>query len=358
MSDVNDQFNANMREQAELLAKKKALETHKVEEQFRRLEENRQTEDTYKRMSFAPLTAEAIETLRSENSTYIESARNSMSFIDDSFRQIVPFFNKNIILIGASTGEGKSTSSANIALSVIRQRKRCLVIVNEEVASDVYNRVTALIKGWSYNNHDSITREQEATYNDYYGKLAPMMTVVDNRFMGLDNPTTTLEGIEALFNKLKTDENRYDCIILDYIQKVDRSLRNPQMSAWQVMDRVMKFIDNFKGEYGAPIVVMAQLKAASKENEIPFKERIEGYKAIVNPVTCALEIRADKDRMRTEWVLHKGRFTSSLGKSFFTGWDRGRYVPYTADFQQKVDKIKFERLESSTEATNVTRTKE
>jgi hypothetical protein len=106
----------------------------------------------------------------------------------------------------------------------------------------------------------------------------------------------------------------------------------------------MKLLDNFKGSYPAPIVVMSQLKAASKENETPFKERIEGYKAIVNPVTCALEIRADKANMRTEWVLHKGRFKTSLGKSFFTGWDRGRYVPWDAKFQEKVEQIKMDRL--------------
>ncbi len=105
-----------------------------------------------------------IDQLRKSNAEYIAAAQKPMKFICNAFAGSVPFFRKNCIVIGAPTGQGKTTLLANACMSVMMQKNpqtgkkgRVLVISNEEASEDVFNRITALIKGFSYTNHNEFT---------------------------------------------------------------------------------------------------------------------------------------------------------------------------------------------------------
>jgi HrpA-like RNA helicase len=65
--------------------------------------------------------------------------KKSMVFMNDRFRLVVPYFQKNLILIGADTGDGKSTTVANAIYSTITKINpatgkygRVMVLSNEE----------------------------------------------------------------------------------------------------------------------------------------------------------------------------------------------------------------------------------
>jgi hypothetical protein len=224
------------------------------------------------------------------------------------------------------------------------QGKKTLIITNEELDTDVYNRVTCLIKGWGYTNHKKFTQEQIDTFNDFYEKLGPMLTVVSDNFEGVAGKTTTLEGIKALLNSLLSLPTKYEVIIIDYFQNISSSLEHPSMEEWRVLDELGKFLDNYRKIYNAPIVLLSQLKP---DEDLPFKERIERSKAIFNKCTCALEVVADPKNSTTVFSCHKSRFSGGIGKTITVGFDKGMYVKNDDKFIERVHKQNMLKLESN-----------
>lgn len=305
-----------------------------------------------KKINFGAMTPEQIAEIQSANDDYIEAARNRMEFIDPAFDKLVPFFRKNLLLIGAKTGEGKSTAAANIAESVMRQvnpvtgkKRRALILTNEEKAEDFYNRVTALTKGWHYTNHSDFTEEQIATFRKAIPLLAAggRLTVVDNTFGGSHGMTTSIEGIEQIFENLLEKKEYYDVVIIDYYQNIIHCKTNPHMSENDVQAKLSRMLDRYKNIYPAPIVVFCQINAPDKDDKTPFQQRIKGRKMIMDPSTVAMELGADRKKKATQFTFWKSRFTQAVGKAMMMGYQNGRYVPYNIAFQEKVQKDEYER---------------
>jgi hypothetical protein len=302
---------------------------------------------------FSEVSEDIVNIIRKDNSDYIKAAKKAMMFINPTFGGVVPFFRKNLILIGGKTGEGKSTAVANIVWSTITQRNpltgeycKALVISNEEVAADVYNRITCQAHGWHYTNHDKFTDEQLNTFDMAIQALAKngRLTVVDNNYNGANGVTTSIEGIQAIFDSLIQAKDYYDVVIIDYYQNVKFSKKNPKLTEWEVQAQLAAALDRYKNEYPAPIVVMAQVDPPDQDSKTPFEYRIKGRKVITDPSTIIMEMVAERDRYRTKWVVHKSRFTEAVGGCFYTGYDRGRFVEYSPDFQRQVNML-IERRE-------------
>jgi hypothetical protein len=79
--------------------------------------------------------------------------------------------------------------------------------------------------------------------------------------------------------------------------------------------------------------VLGQLK---EDENLPFKEAIEGRKVIANRATCCLEVKANFENKTTSWFVRKSRFSASLGKEIKTGFDKGKYVVYDDTFAKKI----------------------
>lgn len=355
MSELKDQVLQDMEKEMELDRKKAVIEENRITVQHARIEQSKKDLELIKNSTFGPLSNSEIDKLVKNNDEYIEGARHAMLFVNEEFRNVVPFFRKNLILIGGKTGEGKSTTVANIILETIRQvnpltgkKRRVLVLSNEEKPEDVYNRVTCLIKGWSYVNHDKFTDEMVLTFRKYIPLLAKdgLLTVIDNSYGGVMGMTTTIEGIKTIFDNLIRDGEYYDVIIIDYYQKINMSKEDPTMADWQVQAKLADMLDNYKNVYPAPIVVMAQVKPPGEDNS-PFEHRIKGRKVITDPATLIMEMVAEREHLRTKWVVHKSRFTGSVGADFYTGFDQGRFVEYDNEFMAKVLKIKEDRQKAA-----------
>jgi len=196
------QFDNDLQEMAELKKKESVIKKARVEFQYEQIEETNKELETQKNVVINQIRDEYVKKLQNDNNNYFSQARSSPTFLDDQFRGVVPFFTNNVILIGAPTGMGKSTITANIALQTIKQGKKILVITNEEITKDVYNRVICLIKGWSYHDHTSITDEQIATFNELTPILMQKMTVIDDQYGSGIGMTTTIEGMTTIFEKI------------------------------------------------------------------------------------------------------------------------------------------------------------
>ena len=222
-----------------------------------------------------------------------------------------------------------------MAYRTIIQGKNVLILTNEEIDSDVYNRVTCLCKGWGYTNHRKFTKEQIDSFNEMYKILGQNLTVVSDKYNGKSGTTTTFEGIKSVLDSLLNATKKYDVIIIDYFQNISTSLEDQNSPEWKVLDKVSQYLDNYRKLYKAPIVLLGQLKQSDKENSIPFKERIERCKAIYNKATCCLEVKADMENSRTEFICHKSRFTKGSGKNIIVGFDKGKYVPFDDAFKNR-----------------------
>ena len=332
----------------ELLEEKQELDKKQYE--IRKQAIQNQHEDLLRRQAevnashsftIAKLTPEQIKKLQNDNTQYLESAKNSAVFLNNSFKGVVPFFRKNLIFFGATTGSGKSTICGNICYHTARQGKSALVITNEEVITDIYNRITCLHKGWYYKNHDEFTEEQKETMNTAYEVWADKITVLDDASNGVGGLTTTFEGIQSIFEKLisdyETTGQHYEVVMLDYYQNVSSSSKSPTLEGWEVLKRLSGYLDQVKNRYPAPIVVLGQLKAIPADSTVPFKDRIEGFKGIQNVATCAIEVVAEPESQRTLWRTHKSRFSASNGTTVLTGFDRGKYIEYSPEFANRIE---------------------
>jgi hypothetical protein len=345
MSDIKDQTMKAIAEAAAIetlkrdtQTKKIILESRRVDSAMQRQEQNDKDLQIAQATSFGTLDDRNIAELQKENTDYIESAKTAMKFINETFNEVVPYFRKNLILIGGKTGEGKSTTVANIVWSTISQKnpitgkgRRALVLTNEERSEDVYNRITCLINGWHYTNHNKFSKEQMETFNSNIKLLAGggRLTVIDNAYNGSNGMTTSIEGIKTIFDNLLRDKEYYDVVIIDYYQNVKYSKNDISLNEYDVQARLANLLDTYKNLYPAPIVLMTQVKPSEDPDDpSPMEFRIKGRKVITDPATMIMEMVADRQNLRTKWIVWKSRFTEAIGRDFYTGYNKGKFVLY------------------------------
>ena len=99
----------------------------------------------------------------------------------------------------------------------------------------------------------------------------------------------------------------------------------------------MNLLDRFKNVYPGAICVLSQLKANDAEETLDFQDRLRGSKDIITPCTVALELVPDVKLLRSRFYVRKNRYKgSTLGGHVDMGYDRGRFVPYSEEFQKHV----------------------
>lgn len=356
--DSVDNFNEGMQQviaterlKSDTESKKAVLDNKIVNHKLNNLLQNEKELEIAKNSDYGALSVEKIKELQIKNDEYMEAAKSAMTFIGSMFGSAVPFFKKNFILIGAATGEGKSTAVANIAFEVMTSKDadgktgKVLVLTNEECAEDFYNRITAIAKGWHYVNHSKFTEEQKKIFSEYIPILASngRLTVIDNTHGGSHGVTTSIEGIEAIFENLLANKIYYDAVIIDYYQNITYSKNNPDASENEVQAKLARLMDKYKNEYPAPIVMMAQVNKPDKDDKTPFQHRIKGRKIIMDPATCVLEMIIDRKNLHTQWTVWKSRFTEAVGNAIDTGYSKGKFVEYDNAFIESVQKLRIDQ---------------
>jgi predicted ATP-dependent serine protease len=331
-----DELLGNDKDAAEFNFKKKELDQDNIRSRYEILQEKKSELASLETFDLDNEDPAIIQKIASDTEEYLIKAKNAKVFINDDFKGKVPLFPRNVILAAAETGVGKSTICANLAYHAILQGQRVLMLVNEENPGDVYNRIICLLKGWSYVDHGSFTDEQRKTFKEMTILLRERVVIVGDNHGDLKNLTTTIEGVSKVLNSVVEKNSKFDLIMIDYYQNIDRSTANNNMGMWDVQYRFCKFIDQYKNRSNASIVILAQLKG-SKDQNLSFKDAIEGRKTIMNVASCVLRVTKDIEKQRTGFEIMKSRFNASLGQTVYVGFDRGKYVPYTLLFQEKVD---------------------
>lgn len=337
--------------------RKTIIDSMRTTVELERLEQDKRDLEAIRTANFDELTDEQVSDLQREHSAYLEAASGIMGFIHACFKNIIPVFEKNLILIGAKTGDGKSTAAANIIYSLLAQKnpktnkqRRILLMSNEENVTDVYARTIALGKKWPYTSHDKFTTEQAEAFRQGIKALAKggRLTVVQDNFNGARGLTTTPEGIKMMFDSLIERKIWYDVIIIDYYQNFKESKKDAKADAWKVQAELCEVLDKYKNLYPAPIILFAQMEPPTQVNPKPYELRFQGRKLITTKATCIIEMTKNKDDYTTDFKIHKNRFNGdSVNEIIVCGFDKGRYVENNDAFKEMVQKWKDRREEQT-----------
>jgi hypothetical protein len=350
-SPVSEEFQKKMLEESELLSKEALIKKTRIENQYKQVIHGIETTEKIKSIDFIAPNDLDISSIQEDYLREEDLGKVRRTFIRPEFKD-VPHGPYQLILVGARSGEGKSTTAANLALGTIKDGKKVLLITNEETPYDSYNRVTALQNGWPFSKGANYTDEQKKIFFENMPVLSKQMKVIHENYGNGNGITTTIEGIcgitgQMLDAYLKTGIY-YDTVIFDYYQNIKSSNENPSLTEFQVQKLFYNHINQFKKKYPASFVVLAQVRAEKEDkngNVIEFKERIEGTKEIYNAATCAIEMKSHKTDRMTEWLIRKHRWQSDLAQQrIVTGWDKGLYVEHNIEFIESVEKEKMNKL--------------
>lgn len=245
--------------------------------------------------------------LNAEHIALVQALKTKMIFINKALSDITPCYYGNIIVIGAQTGHGKSTASANASLAFVEQKKRVLVLTNEEVKLDVYNRIACLQLNYHYADLENFSEEQHAALALARAALIEYVTVVDAEYKQVENVTTSIEGMKTMLESLILRGAKYDAILIDYYQNVSSSNKNPKKAPHEVLLEFSSFLDDFRKRYKAPIIVFAQLHPKGKKERVVFEDRVKNGKSICVRATFIWEIIPNYEQGSTTWEWHKKR---------------------------------------------------
>lgn len=323
----------------EVQNKRLLVDEYKLTNELSKINKNEEDTNNLSNIKVDCLSDEMIADIVLKNKLYLEGAKNSLSFLTPNLSKIIPMWPGNLILIGSTSGSGKSSTATNLALSTMKQRnpitgksRKVLYITNEETMLTFMNKMTCLLRGYEYDKQDDFTEEQKQELLDFIPKWAKggLTIIADD----LANSTTCLEGIRSIFEQLVKTNTSYDLIILDYIQKVSISKKDNSKVQWQVMQETMLVLDYYKDRYPAPIVVMSQLKDPSEANPLNFQNRLEGYKGIFQPATVALELVPNRELLQSRWYVRKNRYKgSTVGGHIDVAYDKGMFKLLTDEWR-------------------------
>lgn len=327
-----------------LTEKEQELRAHRVNTAHAKLRDDQNRLATVKSIDLSYTTEEDLKRMANLQQEVTESLGKRMTFITPELTKIVPFHYPNLLLFGACTGKGKSTIAANIAYALFKENKRTLILSNEEVELSVFNRVASLDLGYNYNHNQSFTATQIQKLSETRAKLKHHLTVVDlERSVG---GTSSVEGMSEIFSKLSSGEYQYDCVIVDYYQKVSHSEKS---QGWETLREFTNLLDNAYKTVKSPIVVLAQLNI---NTDLEFEGRIKFGRSIIMASTFAMEVSADFPNNQTTWTCHKARF-GEAGVSINTNWKSGRYFDLSQEGSPNENAPNIKPIESNSQIKEI-----
>jgi len=264
------------------------------------------------------LTPEERRAQYRKDRAMIEEARlKQIPFLDSHFK-----LRMGVTVIGGCTGRGKSTANANILAYFFDNcpGKQALVITNEEVSSDVLDRVACVLLGQNfYFYRDGLL--DESTGQRIQRKSDELL----ERIEVVSSTSVDMSCLEDVIEVLKYAQGRPDInlVLVDYLQTVNWMRENSEATMYEVSKKLGTFLKEYGRTVTIPVVIFAQMKPSSKE-DADFAGRIQGDRTFVNHAAAAIEIIPDFEERTTRFLIQKDRFSSKQGQSLLYNWIDGR----------------------------------
>jgi replicative DNA helicase len=277
---------------------------------------------------------------------YKKMLSQRITLINDALSATIPFTRENLYLFCAYTGSGKSTVAANITYPLWKQKKKTLVLSNEESKQDVLFRIACLELGLNFNDYKKGLMEHDDIMKvvSLFPEISNYVKVLDVTYQ--DGLTTKVEGIKKALEAVKKEDS-YSCVLIDYFQLVKYSIKDSKKTAYENLNDLRVWLGQYIKGSTMPVVLFAQLYSVSKKGGAKdIDTRIKDCSAIVEPATVIIEIIPNYDNKTSEFVIHKDRF-GKQGNKIVCGFDAGRYTMISDDeIQQRTKNGKLAAAEA------------
>ena len=322
MSKMEERLNQHMAKSVE--EKAKELREHKTNREYATHIRNQAEIERANTLDVTRVPENFYTELENQHDAMADSFKNRLPFITAQLTEFVPLYYPNLILVGALSGSGKTTVAANAIFRFYKNGFKTLLISNEELTIDVYNRIACLELGLNINKRELFTPEENSKIKSLHKTIGDSLRVIDIRYEDNPNLTSSVEGVEAILNSAFKNSGSFDCIIVDYYQKISISKNDPTKAKHLVLSELTNLLDRYYKLVKAPIIVLCQLHPTKKGETDSFESRIKEGKSIITACTYAIELKADKDMESTEWICRKGRF-GNQGRQRETIWRNGKF---------------------------------
>jgi replicative DNA helicase len=273
---------------------------------------------------------ESMSEMLTDIGKYKKMLAERITLINDALSATIPFTRENFYLFCAYTGSGKSTVAANITYPLWKQKKKTLVISNEESKQDILFRIACLDLGLNFNDYKkgNMPNEDILKVVQLFPDISNYVKVLDVTYQ--DGLTTKIEGIKKALESVKKEES-YSCVLIDYFQLVKYSLKDSKKTAYENLNDLRVWIGQYIKSSTMPVVMFAQLYSVSKKGGAKdIDTRIKDCTSIVEPATVIIEIVPNFENKTSEFIIHKDRF-GRAGSKIVCGFEKGRYVMVSED---------------------------
>lgn len=259
---------------------------------------------------------------------YNKMIAEKITFINEALTDAVPFTRENLYLICAYTGSGKSTIAANITYPLFQQKKKTLVISNEESKQDVLFRIACLELGYNFNEYKKgkMPQHQQLAVMKRFPEIMQYVAVLDVNYR--NGLTTKLEGVKAALESVKAAD--YSCVMIDYYQLIRYSMQDPNAGTFKVLDDFRIYLGQYIKKSNIPVVVFAQLHSIGKRQNKDLDSRIKDCPPIIEPSTVIIEVVPNFDDKTSDFIIHKDRF-GMAGHRVACAFEYGRFVSMSDD---------------------------
>lgn len=277
---------------------------------------------------------ESLKEMITDIGKYKKMLAERITLVNDALSATVPFTRENLYLFCAYTGSGKSTVAANITFPLWKQKKKTLVLSNEESKQDVLFRIACLELGFNFNDYKKgqMSNDDILKVIALFPDISEYVKVLDVTYQ--DGITTKVEGIKKALEAVKKEDS-YSCVLIDYFQLVKYSIKDSKKSAYDNLNDLRVWLGQYIKSSTMPVVLFAQLYSVSKRGGAKdIDTRIKDCSAIVEPATVIIEVVPNFDNKTSEFIIHKDRF-GMAGNKVVCGFERGRYVMVSDDEIQR-----------------------
>lgn len=248
-----------------------------------------------------------------------EDRKKAVVFLNKRISKDIIAAPGSLILIPSMTNNGKSTLTAHVAESLIKEDKRVLILSNEEKEQDVRARISCLRTGISFGDY----KTNKCSLDDFETVLKDAEDISKEKLVVIstDNErdaykVTTVKGVMTTLEKAK---DSFDAVIIDYYTNINISETGVQ-EPWHVNNRLATELNIFKDSAPFPIIVFAQCESFQGEKKIEHKAQKDyeshhpryrwiGGKSILLYATDIIELERDFNNSCSILYAHKVRFS-------------------------------------------------
>lgn len=271
---------------------------------------------------------------------YNKMLNERITLINDSLTTAIPFTRENLYLFCAYTGSGKSTVAANISFPLWKQKKKVLVVSNEETKHDVLLRIACLDKGYDFNEFKKgkMPPQQMIECVQLFDDISDYVKVLDATWR--EGLTTKIEGVKAALEQIKG--RGYSCVLIDYYQLIKYSLVDKDRTTYDVLNDFRTWLNFYIKTSEVPVCLFVQLHSVGKRGGVKeLDARIKECSFIIEPATVIIEVVPNFNDKTSDFIIHKDRF-GSAGNKIVCPYQRGRFLEQLTDremLERKLDQL-------------------